>query len=241
MRFRSRSCAIRAAPPWWRIDAQDRVCLLRQYRHAAGGYIYELPAGKLEPDEPPEVTTRRELAEEAGMQRRELAVARRLFQLARACSPRSSTCTWPRGSRRSRRDPKPTRSSKSSGGPWPRPWSARATGNSPTRRRSSEFCEPVHVKNKRETAHRPRFGTPEMLAMSNIWICAVVHTSIRGQTTIQTGNRLRPPTGGVCRRSCTTIVVTRAWNGSMPATPVNRSSVPRSASRPPRPAARTPS
>jgi 8-oxo-dGTP pyrophosphatase MutT (NUDIX family) len=47
------------------IDAQDRVCLLRQFRHAAQGYIYELPAGKLEPNEPPEVTVRRELVEEA--------------------------------------------------------------------------------------------------------------------------------------------------------------------------------
>jgi 8-oxo-dGTP pyrophosphatase MutT (NUDIX family) len=47
------------------IDARRRVCLLRQYRHAAGGYIYELPAGKLEPDEPPETTARRELVEEA--------------------------------------------------------------------------------------------------------------------------------------------------------------------------------
>ena len=49
------------------IDADNRVCLLHQYRHAAGGYIYELPAGKLEPPEPPEVTVRRELAEEASM------------------------------------------------------------------------------------------------------------------------------------------------------------------------------
>jgi ADP-ribose pyrophosphatase len=49
------------------IDSQRRVCLLRQYRHAAGGYIYELPAGKLEPDEPPEVTARRELVEEAAL------------------------------------------------------------------------------------------------------------------------------------------------------------------------------
>ena len=47
------------------IDAENRVCLLRQFRHAAGGFIYELPAGKLEPDEPPEVTARRELVEEA--------------------------------------------------------------------------------------------------------------------------------------------------------------------------------
>jgi len=49
------------------IDADNRVCLLRQYRHAAGGYIYELPAGKLEPDEPPEITVQRELAEEAAV------------------------------------------------------------------------------------------------------------------------------------------------------------------------------
>jgi 8-oxo-dGTP pyrophosphatase MutT (NUDIX family) len=48
------------------IDAGNRVCLLRQFRHAAGGFIYELPAGKLEPGEPPEATVRRELVEEAG-------------------------------------------------------------------------------------------------------------------------------------------------------------------------------
>jgi 8-oxo-dGTP pyrophosphatase MutT (NUDIX family) len=49
------------------IDTEDRVCLLRQYRHAAGGWIWELPAGKLEPDEPPLVTAQRELVEEAGV------------------------------------------------------------------------------------------------------------------------------------------------------------------------------
>jgi ADP-ribose pyrophosphatase len=49
------------------IDDQDRVCVLRQYRYAAGGYIYELPAGKLEPDEPPEATARRELVEEGSV------------------------------------------------------------------------------------------------------------------------------------------------------------------------------
>lgn len=53
------------------IDAQDRVCLLRQYRHAAGGWIWELPAGKLEPNEPPLETARRELVEEAGVSARE--------------------------------------------------------------------------------------------------------------------------------------------------------------------------
>jgi len=49
------------------VDNQGRVCLLRQYRHAAGGWLWELPAGKLEPDEPPLATAQRELAEEAGV------------------------------------------------------------------------------------------------------------------------------------------------------------------------------
>ena len=48
------------------LDTDARVCLLRQYRHAAGGWIWEVPAGKLEPDEPPQVTAARELEEEAG-------------------------------------------------------------------------------------------------------------------------------------------------------------------------------
>lgn len=49
------------------VDREDRVCLLRQYRHAAGGWIWELPAGKLEPKEAPESTARRELAEEGSV------------------------------------------------------------------------------------------------------------------------------------------------------------------------------
>jgi ADP-ribose pyrophosphatase len=49
------------------IDAGNRICLLRQFRHAAGGFIHELPAGKLEPSEPPDVTVKRELAEEAAL------------------------------------------------------------------------------------------------------------------------------------------------------------------------------
>ena len=49
------------------IDAQDRVCLLRQYRYVAEGWIWELPAGKLEPNEPPLITAQRELVEEAGV------------------------------------------------------------------------------------------------------------------------------------------------------------------------------
>lgn len=49
------------------VDAARRVCLLRQFRHAAGGYVWELPAGKLEPAEPPAETARRELIEEGGV------------------------------------------------------------------------------------------------------------------------------------------------------------------------------
>lgn len=48
------------------IDAQQQVCLLRQFRHAAGGWLLELPAGKLDGGEPPFECARRELAEEAG-------------------------------------------------------------------------------------------------------------------------------------------------------------------------------
>jgi ADP-ribose pyrophosphatase len=42
------------------------VALIRQYRHAAGGMILEVPAGKLDSGEPPELCAARELAEEAG-------------------------------------------------------------------------------------------------------------------------------------------------------------------------------
>ncbi|MEM7406803.1 MAG: NUDIX hydrolase [Pseudomonadota bacterium] len=49
------------------LDEVDRVCLLRQYRHAAGGWLWELPAGKIDDGEPPTRTARRELAEEAGI------------------------------------------------------------------------------------------------------------------------------------------------------------------------------
>jgi ADP-ribose pyrophosphatase len=49
------------------LDEQGRVCVLRQFRHAAGGWLEELPAGKLDGGEPPIECAVRELAEEAGM------------------------------------------------------------------------------------------------------------------------------------------------------------------------------
>jgi len=47
------------------LDAQ-RIVLLRQFRHAAGGTIWEVPAGKLDGDEDPAACAARELAEETG-------------------------------------------------------------------------------------------------------------------------------------------------------------------------------
>ena len=47
------------------LDDQDRVVLLRQYRHPVGEHLWELPAGLRDEDgEPPLETAKRELAEE---------------------------------------------------------------------------------------------------------------------------------------------------------------------------------
>ena len=43
-----------------------QLLLLRQYRYAGGGYMYEIPAGRLDPDESPLECARRELFEETG-------------------------------------------------------------------------------------------------------------------------------------------------------------------------------
>lgn len=47
-----------------------RVLLIRQFRHAADGFIWEVPAGRLDPGEDPETCARRELEEETGMRAR---------------------------------------------------------------------------------------------------------------------------------------------------------------------------
>jgi len=45
----------------------ERLAMVRQWRHATAGALLEIPAGTLEPDEPPAETARRELAEECGL------------------------------------------------------------------------------------------------------------------------------------------------------------------------------
>lgn len=48
------------------------VIMVRQYRHAVRGVILEIPAGKLDPGEPPVECAERELAEEIGMRAAEM-------------------------------------------------------------------------------------------------------------------------------------------------------------------------
>ncbi len=53
-------------------DADPRVVLIRQFRHAADGFIWEVPAGRLDAGESPETCASRELEEETGMRARRL-------------------------------------------------------------------------------------------------------------------------------------------------------------------------
>jgi ADP-ribose pyrophosphatase len=49
------------------LDDAGRVCLVRQYRHGVMDFLWEIPAGKLDPGEAPQVCAVRELAEETGV------------------------------------------------------------------------------------------------------------------------------------------------------------------------------
>ncbi len=45
---------------------ENTIFMIRQYRHAAGGYLLEIPAGTLHPNEDPKDCAARELEEETG-------------------------------------------------------------------------------------------------------------------------------------------------------------------------------
>ena len=55
------------------------VILIKQFRHAAGGFIYEIPAGKLHPGEHPKVCAVRELEEEVGYRAGSLELLSSIF------------------------------------------------------------------------------------------------------------------------------------------------------------------
>lgn len=48
------------------VTEERKVVLVRQYRHAAGEFLLEAPAGTIDPGEEPAETARRELVEETG-------------------------------------------------------------------------------------------------------------------------------------------------------------------------------
>jgi 8-oxo-dGTP pyrophosphatase MutT (NUDIX family) len=49
------------------IDQDQNVCFVRQYRHGIADFMWEIPAGKLDPGEKPAVCAVRELSEETGV------------------------------------------------------------------------------------------------------------------------------------------------------------------------------
>lgn len=49
------------------VDDTGRIWFVRQYRHAAGDVLLELPAGTIDPGEAPEACAAREVREEIGM------------------------------------------------------------------------------------------------------------------------------------------------------------------------------
>jgi len=55
------------------LNSANEICLLRQYRYVLDDWIWELPAGKIDNNEPPQETASRELLEEAGVIARDWA------------------------------------------------------------------------------------------------------------------------------------------------------------------------
>jgi ADP-ribose pyrophosphatase len=70
------------------LDRHDNVVLVRQFRHAAGGFIWEIPAGTLGPDEIPRDCAARELLEETGLHAGELSSLGTIFTAPGFCDER---------------------------------------------------------------------------------------------------------------------------------------------------------
>lgn len=68
--FEIRRCIVRhpGSAVMMAIDEKKRILLVRQYRLPADKFLWELPAGRLDPGEKPLQTAKRELIEETGYQ-----------------------------------------------------------------------------------------------------------------------------------------------------------------------------
>ena len=70
------------------LDEQERLVLLHQFRHAGGGFIWEIPAGTLRPGEAPITCAGRELREEAGIDAGELTALGSILTTPGFCDER---------------------------------------------------------------------------------------------------------------------------------------------------------
>ena len=70
--FKIERCVVRHAGSavMMAVDEKKRILLVRQYRLPAEGYLWELPAGRLDPGEKPLQAAKRELVEETGYRAR---------------------------------------------------------------------------------------------------------------------------------------------------------------------------
>ncbi len=72
------------------LDAQGRLALVRQYRHPAGDWLVEIPAGRVEEGEDRLAAAKRELEEETGLRARRWSLLREFFAAPGFCSERLS-------------------------------------------------------------------------------------------------------------------------------------------------------
>ena len=70
------------------LDAEGRLALVRQYRHPAGEWLVEIPAGRVEPGEDRLVAAQRELEEETGLHARRWSLLREFYAAPGFCSER---------------------------------------------------------------------------------------------------------------------------------------------------------
>lgn len=72
------------------LDAHGRLALVRQYRHPAGDWLLEVPAGRVEVGEDRLIAAQRELEEETGHRARRWSLLREFFAAPGFCSERLS-------------------------------------------------------------------------------------------------------------------------------------------------------